>query len=99
MCALRPRIVHTIAQSRAHGVRTTAHTTDHNDQKLVARPVPHHAHRFSIVADGDVLPNVWAGVCKRSHMCVLQCGHRGECKLGNIEEHDYEATPCLHEWR
>lgn len=33
----------------------------------------------------------WVGACALMRGCVLQVGHAGECKLGDVAEEEYEV--------
>ena len=41
----------------------------------------------------------WKGACARHANCVLSAGHRGKCKLGAVEEEDYEVEAIVAERR
>lgn len=43
------------------------------------------------------VPREWKGVCQRRKNCVLAVGHRGVCKVGVIEEEEYEVEAILAE--
>ena len=43
------------------------------------------------------VPREWKGVCQRRKNCVLAVGHRGVCKVGVIEEEEYEVEGILAE--
>ena len=38
---------------------------------------------------------VWAGLCTACEGCVLHVGHAGECKIGEVEEEEYEMERII----
>ena len=37
------------------------------------------------------LPMAWVGACRRTAGCVLAARHRGACRVGAMEEEEYEV--------
>ena len=38
---------------------------------------------------------VWAGLCTACNGCVLHVGHAGACKIGEVEEEEYEMERII----
>ena len=57
---------------------------------------PGESHHVVERTDGaDPHHNI--GICSRREGCVLQAGHRGACKIGAVEEEDYEVEAVMEE--
>ncbi|KOO27663.1 chromobox protein 1 [Chrysochromulina tobinii] len=46
-------------------------------------------------AASEAAARAWTGICRLTEKCVLQSGHEGECRIGAMEEQDYEVEKIL----
>ena len=43
------------------------------------------------------MPRSWVGICTRTDGCIRPAGHKGACKVADMEEEEYEVEKVLDE--